>query len=144
MPIPPQVDDCLRRKTTLMEGSILLVGKPGHLRDGLVSLLSAMPGLPSLVTANSGLLALKVLREAPFRLVLIAGGLPEAEVLELVRQIKAGWPGAGCLVLDETAEGREQALAAGADQVLEVGVPAGRMYAVLKEMLSIEGGSSEM
>ena len=38
-----------------------------------------------LVTVDSGLLALKVLREATFHLVLIDGGLPEAETLELLR-----------------------------------------------------------
>lgn len=41
------------------------------------------------------------------RLVLIGGDLPEAEVLELLRQIKRGWPEVGCLVLAERAAGRQ-------------------------------------
>ena len=45
---------------------------------------------------------------ASSRVALIAGGLPEAEVLETVREInvKAGWPATGCLVLDESEEAR--------------------------------------
>ena len=144
---------------TDQEMPILLVGKPGHLRDGLGSLLGAIPGLPPLVTADSGLLALKVLRELSrsvppglavprdshrartasptLCLVLIDGGLPEAEVLELLRQIKQDWPEVGCLVLAGCAAERERALAAGADQVLGVGLPAGRLYEVLQGMLEI-------
>jgi DNA-binding NarL/FixJ family response regulator len=118
------------------EALILLVGKPGHLRNALVSLVSAMPRLPSHVTADSGLLALKLLHETVPRLVLIDSGLPEAEVLELLRQIKEGWPEVGCLVLTENAAAGQRALAAGADRVLGVGLPASRLYAVLEEMLS--------
>jgi DNA-binding NarL/FixJ family response regulator len=118
-----------------MEAPILLVGKPGHLRDGLDSLLRAMPDLPSLVTADSGLLALKMLREVQLRLVLIVGDLPEAEVPELVRQLKEGWPEVGCLVLADSAAQRERAVRVGADEVLSTGVSAGRLYEVLMAML---------
>lgn len=119
---------------------ILLVDRPGHLRDALASLVGAIPGLPPPVTADCGLLALKVLRElsgpaSPCRLVLIEGGLPEAEVLELLRQIKQVWPEIGCLVMAEGAAERQQALDAGADRALGVGLPASRLYAVLQEML---------
>jgi len=113
----------------------LLVDRPGCLRDALASLVSAMPGLAPLLTADSGLLALKVLREVRPRLVLIEGGLPEAEVLELLRQIKQKWPEIGCLVLAESAAGRQLALVDGADQVLGVRVSAGKLHAVLQEML---------
>ena len=86
-------------------------------------------------SADSGLLALKLLRELRPCLVVIEGGLPEAEALELLRQIKQEWPEIGCLVLAESATIRQQALASGADQVLGVGLPAGQLCAVLQEML---------
>jgi hypothetical protein len=74
------------------------------------------PGLSPPLIANSGLLALK-----------------------LLRQIKGGWPEIGCLVLAACAAGRQMALAAGADRVPGVGLPAGQVYAVLQKML--EGSS---
>jgi hypothetical protein len=67
--------------------------------------------------------------------VLIDGGLPEAKVAELPRQIKENWPEVGCLVLAESVDVHERALEAGADEVLAVGGPAGRMYAVLQGIL---------
>ena len=138
-----------------MDAPILLVSKPGHVRDGMESLLKAGPGLCEVITADSGLLALKMLRELSGLavpgdvlrtrtagprpvVVLIEGSLPEAEVPELVRQIKEGWPEVGCLVLAERTNWRERALVAGADRVLGVGVPAGRVYPVLQEMLSAQ------
>ena len=115
--------------------AILLVGKPGHLRDALQSLISVLPGLKSLATADTGLLALKILRETQPGLALVGGGLPDAEVLELVRQIKQERPQTHCLVLTEQSGQRYLALAAGADRVLSPGSPAGEVFVAIQQML---------
>jgi DNA-binding NarL/FixJ family response regulator len=113
---------------------MLLVGRPGRLRDALQSLVSVAPGLDKLVTADTGLLALKVVREVRPSLVLVASGLPEEEVVELIRQIKAAWPATGCLVLTDSTQGRRQALAAGADRVLPAGLPTGQLFSAIQHM----------
>ncbi len=115
---------------------MLLVGKPGHLRDALESLVNAMPGLGKLITADTGLLALVLARETHPPLILVGGGLPDAEVLEFVKQVKIEHPGASCLVLTEQAQQRQLALAAGADHVLPNGVPFGQMLVVIQQMLT--------
>jgi DNA-binding NarL/FixJ family response regulator len=114
---------------------MLLVGKPGHLRDALQSLVGVAPGLDNLVSADTGLLALKAMREIRPTLVLVVSDLPEAEVVELLRQVKEAWPETGCLVLTDSAQGRRQALAAGADRVLPVGSPAGQLFAAIQQLL---------
>jgi DNA-binding NarL/FixJ family response regulator len=114
---------------------MLLVGKPGHLRDALQSLIGVAPGLDRLVTADTGLLALKVMREYRPSLVLVASDLPEAEVVELLQQIKEAWPETGCLVLTDSAQGRRQSLAAGADYVLSAGLSAGQLFSTIQHML---------
>ncbi len=114
---------------------ILLVGKPGHLRDALQSLVSVIPGLKSLVTADTGLLALKMLREVQPCVALVGSGLPDAEVLELVRQIKQERPQTHCLVLTEQSGQRHLALAAGADRVISPGSPAGDVFSTIQQML---------
>jgi DNA-binding NarL/FixJ family response regulator len=115
---------------------ILLVGKPGHLRDALQSLIGILPGLNSLKTADTGLLALKILKETQPSLALIGSGLPDAEVLELVRQIKQEQPQTHCLVLTEQSGQRHLALAAGADRVISPGSPAGEVVFTIEQMLN--------
>jgi DNA-binding NarL/FixJ family response regulator len=114
---------------------ILLVGKPGQLRDALQSLVGVMPGLDNLVTADTGLLALNVMSQVLPTLVLVGNGLPDAEIEELLRQVKARWPETGCLVLTDSAQGRRQALAAGADGVLPVGSSAGQLFSAINQIL---------
>jgi len=114
---------------------MLLIGKPGHLRDALQSLVGVAPGLDRLVTADTGLLALKVMRQVRPTLVLVASDLAEAEVVELLRRIKEEWPETGCLVLTDSAQGRRQSLAAGADCVLSAGLSAGQLFSAIQHML---------
>ena len=56
---------------------MLLIGKPGHLRNALQSLVSVAPGLDGLITADTGPMALKVMREVRPSVVLIGSGLPD-------------------------------------------------------------------
>jgi DNA-binding NarL/FixJ family response regulator len=117
------------------EAVMLLIGKPGHLRNALQTLVGVAPGLDRLVTADTGLAALKVMRGVRPSLVLVASDLPEAEVVELLRQIKEEWPETGCLVLTDSAQGRRQSLTAGADCVLSAGLSAGQLFSAIQHML---------
>jgi len=114
---------------------MLLVGKPGHLRDALQSLVGVAPGLDNLVTADTGLLALKAMREIRPTLVLVGSGLPNVEVVELLRHIKEEWPETGCLVLTDGTQQSRQALAVGADCVLPTGLSAGQLFSAIQHML---------
>jgi DNA-binding NarL/FixJ family response regulator len=114
---------------------MLLIGKPGHLRNALQTLVCVAPGLDRLITADTGLLALKVMRQVRPTLVLVTSDLAEAEIVELLRQIKEEWPKTGCLVLTDSAQGRRQSLAAGADCVLSAGLSAGQLFSAIQHVL---------
>ena len=113
----------------------LLVGKPGPLRSALQSLLETMPGLVIPVAADTGLLALRMIRDVQPPLVVVGSGLPDEEVLELLRQIKDEWPETACLVFSESVRQRRLALAAGADSALPAGLPAGRIFSAIRKVV---------
>ncbi len=113
---------------------ILLVGKPGPLRDALYSLLNAMPRLVPIATADGGLLALKQISECAPALVFIAGGLPEQEAMELVHQIERQAPQVPCLVVADHSSYQYLARWAGA-QVLPGDTPFAEMQAVISKLL---------
>ena len=128
--------DLSQAKTGTKTQLVLLVGKPGHAREALAGLISTLPGPLGLVCADTGLLALKVVRENTPRMALIAGGLPCAEVLELVRQIKQQWPQMACLVLAEKSEQQRDALLAGADYVMPPGMPSSQLLPVIQQLVN--------
>ncbi|NLG96612.1 MAG: response regulator transcription factor [Chloroflexi bacterium] len=111
----------------LTKKSLLLVGKPGHLRDALASLLGTVDDIDQITCADSGLLALKTIRNATPNVVLIAAGLPDPEVTELISQIKLSWPEIICLVLAEKSFLQQQAEYAGADLVLSGGIDSSHL-----------------
>ncbi len=113
---------------------ILLVGKPGPLRDALHSLLNAMPDLAPITTADGGLPALQQIRECVPALVFIAGGLPEQEAMELVCQIGREAPGVPCLVVADHPSYQHLARWAGAE-VLPGDTPFAEMRAVVSRLL---------
>lgn len=102
--------------------NILLVSKAGHLRDALHCLVNTLPVAKRVLIAESGLLALKTLgcisKPGSSIAVLVTGGLPEGEAIELVHQIKQRFPATLCMVLAEKYYQFDQALHAGADRVL--------------------------
>lgn len=130
----PSADRRNQDYTVLGVVTMLLVGKPGPVRDALQIMIQAILGLPALATADTGLLAWKAIREMYPRLVLIAGGLPDAEVLELIRLVKQEHPGTACLVLTVMSQQRQLAQAAGADRVLPDGSPFGELATAIREL----------
>jgi len=119
------VDPTVHASSTPQHGkTVLLVGRPGHLRDALLSLLSTLPELSAIHTAESGLLALGIAGQRSPDLLLIASGLPEAETPELVRQFKQNWPATPCLVLAENTRQVERARQAGATRVMHASAPS--------------------
>ena len=121
----------------LADKTVLLVSRPGHVREALLGLLKTLPFLKNITTAESGLLALRFTGEQQPHLVLVAGGLPEAEGPELVRQMKQRWPATPCLVMAENARQYELAKQAGASCVLRARTPLGQMLSTITAMVNL-------
>lgn len=119
------------------KGSVLLVvGKPGHVRDALAGLLGALPGVGQVVCADSGLLALKAARTQSISAALLTSSLPDEEITELLQQMKLNWPSLPCLLLSEKIEHQREALFAGADRVFPTNSPSNDLLEAIVEILA--------
>ena len=65
--------------------------------------------------------------------VLMDASMPVMDGLEAARQIKERWPAVRVIILTIHSELRAEALAAGADEFLVKGCPAGELLAAIME-----------
>ena len=119
----------------MTEPMVLLVGWPGHGRDALAELVRSQAGMFALDCADTGLLALKSAREHRLRAVIIGSGLPDLEVIELVRQLKLHFSSMRCMVLAERSEIQRESLLAGADVVMPSGASWGQLMPVIQRLI---------
>ncbi len=115
---------------------LLLVDKPGLVRDALQCLLNAVTPLKVLLVADSVPLALEAARDARPHMILVGAGLPEEHVVELVRCIKREQPKTSCLVLTERARHSDMVRSAGADGVMAAGLPVSQVLPAIQQMLA--------
>jgi len=112
----------------------IIASRPGFMRQALRATLALSPQFEIVGVAGGGLSALDLARQHLPALLIIGSGLPEDEMLALLRQIKQEQPHIRCLILAETPRQQQAMLAAGADAVLLRGEPAERVVEVLEEM----------
>jgi DNA-binding NarL/FixJ family response regulator len=115
--------------------SALIVAKPGPLRDGLRALMIAMPQIGAVDEVNDFSSALKMVFEHRPTLVLLDVGLISGDTWMTIRQAKARWPKARCILLADDVQQHQEAEAAGADAVLLKGFPAARLVATMVRLL---------
>jgi DNA-binding NarL/FixJ family response regulator len=102
---------------------VLIVAKPGPLRDGMQALVSAMPRVETI----------RELDDLPSTLVADVDGLPDLVLLScrtdggvvrsMIEQVKARWPRSRCITLVGSVEQQQEAELAGADAVVLNGPP---------------------
>ena len=114
----------------------LVVGKPGHMLEGLRSLLKAHPRLEVLVTAPDVPSALDVADDCHLGLVLFDSLLQEDDVVAAVHQIKDKSPQTLCIVIADRSQQYFTALASGADSALIKGFTADQLFSVINRLLS--------
>jgi DNA-binding NarL/FixJ family response regulator len=120
-----------------MRESILIVARPGRLRDALRALLATLPQLEIVGQADNGFSALKLVAERRPSLILLDTTLLDDEVKALVSQVKANWPQTRCLVLADNSRQQQVAKSAGADEVLLKGYPAANLLTNIEKLLSL-------
>ena len=114
---------------------VLIVARPGRMRDGLQALLAAMPQIGSVDLTDDGPSALSTAPNQHPALVLLDTRTSGDETLAVLRQIKTRWPLARCLLLVDTDRQRRLARAAGADGVLLKGFQADQLFATVEGLL---------
>lgn len=115
---------------------ILIIAKPGRLRDALCTLLKSISQQEVISQADDGLTGLKMIVEHNPTLVLLDASLPDNEVRVMVEQIKAQQPQTRCLVLANTLAQQEMAKQAGADGVVLKGFPGTNLFKLIDQLMA--------
>lgn len=116
--------------------TVLIVARPGPLRDGVQALVSAMSQVEAVCEADDLSAALPEVDGCP-DLVLLACEVRKGAVGSMVGQARARWPEARCITLVGSVEQQQEAESAGADAVALNGLPPQKLLKKIAGMLSL-------
>jgi DNA-binding NarL/FixJ family response regulator len=102
----------------------LIVARSGAMQQALTTVLSSIPEIEIVGTADDGFSALEIVKAHQPALVMVDDNLPNGEVLNLIRYLKKDWPQTKTIALTDGTQQKQALLAAGADTVLLRGIPA--------------------
>ena len=115
--------------------TVLIVAKPGELRDGLSALLAAMGKVGRITQADDGQAALALIGKLCPQVAVLDWDLTGGDLPTLLKRIKAECPRTKCLVLTDGVEQQREAESAGADVTVLKGFPAARLVQTLTTLL---------
>ena len=115
--------------------SVLILAKPGRIRDGLEALLRTIPQTEIVCQGNDSSMALEMITECDPDLVLLVTDLPNDGAGQILEHLKDE-PGTKCIVLTSTGVSLGQAKSAGADEVLLTGFPTSKLFKSVTRLLS--------
>ena len=116
-------------------GTVLIVARPGELRDGLRALLTTTGKIRHISQADDGPSALAIVGQSCPQVAVLDCNIPDGEVQTLLARIKAACPETRCLVLADSAKQQREAESAGADVTVLKGFPAARLAQTLARLL---------
>lgn len=114
---------------------ILVLGKPGPLRDGLVALLRTVPKVGVVKLADDAVAGLTMIAQHNPKLVLLDAALPKDTAWMVLQQVKIKWPGIHCVVLGDSIQHCQRAELAGASRVILKGSSAAQLPVTIERML---------
>ena len=118
---------------------VLIVARPGALRNSLRALLTTTPETGLVHQAKDGQSALRMVEGRCPDLVLIDLDLSRDDVPTVLARIKSVCPQSRCLVLADHTDQQLGIEFAGADVVVLKGFPAWKLVTTIKKLLSEEG-----
>jgi DNA-binding NarL/FixJ family response regulator len=116
--------------------TVLIVAKPGPLREGVQALLGAMPQVSMIHEVDDVSLVLAGEIDGCPDLVLLACGAGKGVVGPAVEQAKALWPRSRCVTLVGSVEQQQEAESVGVDAVVLNGLPAQKLSKTIAEAIS--------
>ncbi len=118
---------------------VLIVAKPGRMRDSLQALLQIMPRLKVAGVASHSFSAMQMLVRYNPGLVLLDVDLPDNQAWVLLKQMQLTRPQTRCLFLANSIEQQRAARAAGANAALLKGFEAMELFTTLEKLLVTRG-----
>ena len=116
--------------------TVLIIAKPGQVRDGLRALLHAIPGVDVVDRPCDGMLNADLLAEYNPALILVDCNLVDTRTLDALRRLKTQNTEIRFLVLVEDVEQRQLAQDTGFDHVLIKGASAEKLTRTIRELLT--------
>ena len=113
----------------------LVITKPGHLRNGLRSLLRTVPQIEIIAEAHDPSVLLKMREEIHPELIFIDASILDEANWIAITSLKAEWPHTRVLVLTENDQQSRAAQDAGADFMLPQGFPAAQLVNLIENSL---------
>ncbi|HDQ73354.1 MAG TPA: response regulator transcription factor [Chloroflexi bacterium] len=117
--------------------SALILARPGRLRDSLGALLTSMPQIQRVNSAEIDNKALELFTDPPPNLIVIDTNLMPNRLSSTLEQIKARWPQARYVILVDDVRQQQIAKAAGADSALLKGFPTAQLFATIERLLQL-------
>jgi DNA-binding NarL/FixJ family response regulator len=114
----------------------LIVAKPGHLWDGVQSLLRTLPEIEIIAEIKCPSVLFKMGSEIQPDLILLDASLIGENIRKAITKISEEWPCTQCVVLVEDSQQHQAICDAGADLVVPQGFPATKLVAAIEELLS--------
>lgn len=113
----------------------LVISQPGHLRNGLQSLLRTIPQIEIIAESQDPSVLLKMENDIhPDLLIIDAIVIDEINWLAIAN-LKAGWPKTKMLILTDNNLQEMKAIEAGADFSLPKGFPASALVTLIENSL---------
>ncbi len=116
--------------------TVLIIAKPGQVRDGLRALLHAMPAVEVVDRACEGILSADLLAEYHPALILVDCALVSTSTLGGLRRLKTQEPDVCFLILVEDVKQQHLAWDAGFDYVLIKGTSVEKLTRIIRELLT--------
>ena len=113
-----------------------MITKPGHLRNGLQSLLRTVPQIEIIAEAQDTSVLLKMSDELHPELILLDASIFEESSWLAISKFKAEWPQTVILVLTENDQQGLKAKGAGADLFILKVFPAAKLVDLIENSLS--------
>lgn len=114
---------------------ILILIRPGRLRDSLRALLKPVSRIQIVGQAADSSAALSLIMQHGPKLVLLDANLPDNQDWNLLRLIKAERPQTRCIVLAENIQQQQAARTAGANATLLNGFAVAELFTVIEKLL---------
>lgn len=114
----------------------LIVEKPGHLWNGLWSLLRTIPQIKIITETLDPSALMNDGNEMPADLILLDANLFDEDAWMAVTDMRREWPQTHFIVLTESDAQRKNAQKSGAELVLPKGYPAAKLITLIEDLIA--------